>query len=94
MSAWSPAEPPLPSLAVMKAYLERPQSRVRMLAWRQRKQWSEAALPHVRYELLSREDRGIVRRYLQQATGYSRASVARCVARYCARHRCPLCHRV
>ena len=42
--------------------------------------WIGAALKHFRYKDLSRDDKGVVRLYLQNSTGYSRAQIARHIA--------------
>jgi len=42
----------------------------------------EAVLDHIQYDSLSREDKGTVREYLQTATGYSRAQVARYITKH------------
>jgi hypothetical protein len=45
-------------------------------------QWVFETLGQTNYSLLSREDKGFMRRYLQEVTGYSRAQVARHIAEF------------
>lgn len=44
--------------------------------------WVESILSYLNYEWLDRTDKGIVRRFIQHVTGYSRATVARFIARH------------
>ncbi|MSR87333.1 hypothetical protein EXS70_04155, partial [Candidatus Peribacteria bacterium] len=48
----------------------------------EKQQWVRAALEQVGYEQLAREDRGLVRQYIQHATGYSRAQMERHISAY------------
>ena len=45
-------------------------------------QWIEEVLKKFKYQRLKRTGKGILRRYLEKVTGYSRAQVARLVGRY------------
>ena len=45
-------------------------------------QWTEEVLRKFKYQWLKRKGKGILRRYLEKVTGYSRAQVARLVGRY------------
>ncbi|MTI11740.1 integrase [Sansalvadorimonas verongulae] len=44
--------------------------------------WVEQTLSHFKYRSLSKTDKGLIRRYLVTATGYSRAQVARLIHQY------------
>jgi hypothetical protein len=59
--------------AEVKVFDREPEERVRIL---------EEALTHFDYARLSREDKGVVRLYLQSLTGYSRAQTARHITAY------------
>jgi hypothetical protein len=54
-----------------------------------KQQWVHEALENVRYESLPREERGLMRQYLQKAAGYSRAQVERHIAQYRQLHAMP-----
>ena len=45
-------------------------------------QWVEMTLSHFKYRSLGKEDKGLIRRYLLVASGYSRAQVARLINQY------------
>lgn len=45
-------------------------------------QWIEATLSHFRYRSLSKSDKGLIKRYLTTATGYSRAQITRLIKEY------------
>ncbi|PIR48480.1 hypothetical protein COU80_04480, partial [Candidatus Peregrinibacteria bacterium CG10_big_fil_rev_8_21_14_0_10_55_24] len=42
----------------------------------------DTVLNHIQYETLGREDKGVVRQYLQTTTGYSRAQIARYITKH------------
>ena len=44
--------------------------------------WIEEVLIRFRYHRLKRSEKGVIRRYLQKVTGYSRAQVSRLIAEY------------
>ena len=44
--------------------------------------WIQGTLVRFRYLTLSKSDRGLIRRYLQQISGYSRAQIARLIKQY------------
>jgi transposase InsO family protein len=44
--------------------------------------WIEEMLIRFRYHCLKRSEKGVIRRYLQKVTGYSRAQVSRLIAEY------------
>jgi hypothetical protein len=79
--------PPLLSQRAIRRCLSAtlPLRQRRALLHKHRRQWIAKALSHVSYEQLTRRDRGLVRRYLQRFTGYSRAQVQRHVALYMAK---------
>ncbi|MAE68323.1 hypothetical protein CL635_00730, partial [bacterium] len=45
-----------------------------------RQQWIESLLSHIGYEFLSKTEKGLVRKYIQNETGYSRAQTARLIS--------------
>lgn len=45
-------------------------------------QWTEEVLKKFKYQWLKRNGKGILRRYIEKVTGYSRSQVARLVGRY------------
>ena len=45
-------------------------------------QWIEEVLKKFKYQWLKRHGKGILRRYIEKVTGYSRAQVARLVSSY------------
>ena len=45
-------------------------------------QWIEEVLKKFKYQWLKRNGKGILRRYIEKVTGYSRAQVARLVSSY------------
>lgn len=45
-------------------------------------QWIEAVLKKFKYQWLKRQGKGILRRYIEKVTGYSRSQVTRLVGRY------------
>jgi transposase len=45
-------------------------------------QWTEEVLRKFQYQWLKRKGKGILRRYIEKVTGYSRAQVARLIGRY------------
>ncbi|WP_252179128.1 transposase family protein [Endozoicomonas sp. 4G] len=45
-------------------------------------QWVEEVLRHFRYRSLTRSEKGIIKRYLTVATGYSRAQISRLIKAY------------
>ena len=44
--------------------------------------WTEEVLIRFRYLRLKKPDRGVIRRYIEKVTGYSRAQVSRLVREY------------
>ena len=44
--------------------------------------WIQGTLVRFRYRSLGKADRGLIRRYLRQITGYSRAQIARLIKQY------------
>ena len=44
--------------------------------------WTEEVLKKFKYQWLKRNGKGILRRYIEKVTGYSRSQVARLVGRY------------
>jgi len=44
--------------------------------------WIEEVLIRFRYHRLKREEKGVIRRYIQKVTGYSRSQVSRLIAEY------------
>ncbi len=44
--------------------------------------WVEEVLIRFGYHLLSRDERGVLRRYVEKVTGYSRSQVSRLIAQY------------
>src|SRR5210317_493548 len=44
--------------------------------------WIQGTLVRFRYLTLGKADRGLIRRYLQQISGYSRAQIARLIKQY------------
>jgi transposase InsO family protein len=44
--------------------------------------WLESVLMRFRYDTLNRRDKGVIRKYLMQVTGYSRAQVCRLISEY------------
>ena len=65
----------------------------------ERYQWLESVLSRFKYHWLSRAEKGVIRRYLEKVSGYSRAQVCRLIRQYnqegrlrktdCRRHRFP-----
>ena len=51
--------------------------------------WVDQTLRQQRYEGLKRNDRGLVRRYVEKMTGLSRAQTTRLITVYCKRQRKP-----
>ena len=45
-------------------------------------QWVEATLRHFKYRALSRPEKGLIKRYLTVATGYSRVQITRLIHAY------------
>jgi len=45
-------------------------------------QWTEEVLKKFKYQWLKRNGKGILRRYIEKVTGYSRSQVARLIGRY------------
>ena len=45
--------------------------------------WIEETLSKFNYVLLSKKEKGLIRRYLMKITGYSRAQLTRQIAQYC-----------
>jgi len=54
----------------------------RGLTAKERYYWIEEVLIRFRYHHLKRAEKGVIRRYLQKVTGYSRAQVSRLIAEY------------
>ena len=50
------------------------------LTKKQRQQWISTILGSCEYDQLSRNDKGLVRQYIQNETGYSRAQTARLIS--------------
>ena len=48
-------------------------------------QWIEANLSHFRYRTLSKPEKGLIKRYLATASGYSRAQITRLIKEYLSR---------
>ena len=44
--------------------------------------WIRGVLVRFRYRTLGKADKGLIRRYLQQISGYSRAQIARLIKQY------------
>ena len=44
--------------------------------------WIEEVLIRFRYHRLKRSEKGVIRRYVQKVTGYSRSQVSRLIAEY------------
>ena len=44
--------------------------------------WTETVLVRFSYLLLKRDEKGVIRRYIQKVTGYSRSQVSRLIAEY------------
>ena len=53
----------------------------------ERLRWMQTTLVRLRYLSLGKRDRGLVRRYLERLSGYSRAQVTRLIAQYAAQGR-------
>ena len=73
---------PLTSVASMRAFLGSPEGGVPVDSSVRGVECIEQVLTTVRYESLPRAERGVVRRYLQAITGWSRAQVTRYIARH------------
>ncbi|MFA7682090.1 MAG: hypothetical protein WCX61_03610, partial [Candidatus Peribacteraceae bacterium] len=74
---------PLASVDQMKSYLAADTEMQMKISDRETRQaFAMQVLDQLRYEMLSREDKGVVRDYLQKATGYSRAQVARLITQH------------
>jgi len=66
----------------------------------ERYQWIQTVLIRFKYYQLKRADKGVIRRYIEKVSGYSRAQVCRLIKRYkqkgrlrkagCKRHRFPM----
>ena len=50
-------------------------------------QWVEGVLRHFRYQSLTRSEKGLIKRYLTVATGYSRAQITRLISAYLSQGR-------
>jgi len=67
------------------------------LSTEEKYRWTKDVLIRFEYHRLKRSEKGIIRRYLERVTGYSRAQVSRLIRRYkqtgqlkkteCTRHR-------
>ena len=44
--------------------------------------WIKEVLIRFKYHRLKRDERGVIRRYIERITGYSRAQVSRLIGRY------------
>ncbi len=49
--------------------------------------WIEEVLIRFKYHLLKRDEKGVIRRYIEKVTGYSRSQVSRLIAEYKGRGR-------
>ncbi|MET4692603.1 hypothetical protein [Endozoicomonas lisbonensis] len=49
--------------------------------------WIEQTLSYFKYQSLSKKDKGLTRRYLMVASGYSRAQITRLIRQYIKRQR-------
>ena len=49
--------------------------------------WIEEVLTRFKYHLLTRDEKGVIRRYIKKVTGYSRSQVSRLIAEYKGRGR-------
>lgn len=69
----------------IRAYLEAATSgkgKLQTASSEQKNAWMHEVLAAHRYELLDREDKGIIRKYLQHETGYSRSQLERTISAY------------
>ena len=48
----------------------------------EKNKWTETVLVRFSYLLLKRDEKGVIRRYIQKVTGYSRSQVSRLIAEY------------
>jgi len=58
----------------------------------ERYQWIEAVLVRFKYYRLKRAEKGVIRRYIEKVSGYSRAQVSRLIRRYNRRGRLEKSH--
>jgi cytoskeletal protein CcmA (bactofilin family) len=74
----------LGSLDDVRAYLEDKGEggELKKAAKDERVAWIQRALDHFQYENLSREEKGLIRHFLQAVSGYSRAQVERYISAY------------
>ncbi len=54
----------------------------RRLMAKEKYYWIEEVLIRFRYHRLKRSEKGVIRRYVQKVTGYSRSQVSRLIAEY------------
>ena len=59
----------------------------RGLTAREKYYWIEEVLIRFKYHLLKRDEKGVIRRYIEKVTGYSRSQVSRLIAEYKGRGR-------
>jgi len=73
----------LQTVEQVKQFLEGSEAlEFRGLTVKEKYYWIEEVLIRFRYHRLKRDEKGVIRRYLQKITGYSRAQVFRLIAEY------------
>ena len=73
----------LQTIEQVRQFLEGSKSvEFRGLTAKEKYRWIEEVLIRFRYHRLKREEKGVIRRYIQKVTGYSRAQVSRLIREY------------
>ena len=73
----------LATIEQVKQFLEGNKSvEFRGLSVEEKYDWIETVLVRFRYHRLKRAEKGVIRRYMQKATGYSRSEVSRLIGEY------------
>ena len=73
----------LQMLEQVKQFLEGSEAvEFRGLTTEEKYRWIEEVLIRFKYHRLKRDEKGVIRRYIERITGYSRAQVSRLIRRY------------
>lgn len=73
----------LQTIEQIKRFLEGSEAfEFKAIAVEEKYEWTEGILRKFRYHRLKRSEKGVIRRYIQKVTGYSRAQAGRLIAKY------------
>ena len=73
----------LKTIEQVKQFLEGSEAiEFRGLSAEEKYRWIEEVLTRFKYHRLKRDEKGVMRRYIERITGYSRAQVSRLIRRY------------